>query len=94
MRINVGINVETKDQPDSHIVPASAPAPAPLDLSKYVQRFHDFLTHAGLQHKDYQTEGIQFCLRNEMRRGAGLLWTNHVSSVESSQTKWDSARLS
>jgi SNF2 family DNA or RNA helicase len=65
------INVETKDQPDSHIVPASAPAPAPLDLSKYVQRFHDFLTHAGLQHKDYQTEGIQFCLRNEMRRGAG-----------------------
>jgi SNF2 family DNA or RNA helicase len=69
------INVETKDQSDSHIVPVPvpvpAPAPAPLDLSKYVQRFHDFLTHAGLQHKDYQTEGIQFCLRNEMRRGAG-----------------------
>ena len=61
------INVETKDQSDSHIVPVPVPAPAPLDLSKYVQRFHDFLTHAGLQHKDYQTEGIQFCLRNEMR---------------------------
>ena len=73
MRINVGINVETKDQPDSHIVPASAPAPAPLDLSKYVQRFHDFLTHAGLQHKDYQTEGIQFCLRNEMRAATDQL---------------------
>jgi len=62
---NMRINVKTKDQSDSHIVPA--PAPAPQDLSKYVQRFHDFLTHAGLQHKDYQTEGIQFCLRNEMR---------------------------
>ena len=61
------INVETKDQSDSHIVSVPVPAPAPLDLSKYVQRFHDFLTHAGLQHKDYQTEGIQFCLRNEMR---------------------------
>lgn len=55
MRINV--------QPDSHI----APAPAPLELGKYVQRFHDFLTHAGLQHKDYQTQGIQFCLQSEMR---------------------------
>ena len=55
MRINV--------QPDSHIVSA----PAPLELGKYVQRFHDFLTHAGLQHKDYQTQGIQFCLQSEMR---------------------------
>jgi SNF2 family DNA or RNA helicase len=60
------INVQTKDQPDSHIVAVPVPVPAPLDISKYVQRFHDFLTHAGLQHKDYQTEGIQFCLRNEM----------------------------
>lgn len=58
---NTRINV----QPDSRIV--SVPAPAPLELGKYVQRFHDFLTHAGLQHKDYQTQGIQFCLRNEMR---------------------------
>ena len=68
---NTRINVQ--DQPDSHIVsvPAPAPAPAPLELGKYVQRFHDFLTHAGLQHKDYQTQGIQFCLRNEMRAGAG-----------------------
>ena len=62
---NTRINVQ--DQTDSHIV--SVPVPAPLELGKYVQRFHDFLTHAGLQHKDYQTEGIQFCLRNEMRRG-------------------------
>ena len=66
---NTRINV----QPDSHIVsalspvPAPAPAPAPLELGKYVQRFHDFLTHAGLQHKDYQTQGIQFCLQSEMR---------------------------
>jgi SNF2 family DNA or RNA helicase len=60
------INVQNKDQSDSHIVSIPVPVPAPLDLSKYVQRFHDFLTHAGLQHKDYQTEGIQFCLRNEM----------------------------
>ena len=57
MRINV--------QPDSHIV--SVPTPVPQDLGKYVQRFHDFLTHAGLQHKDYQTQGIQFCLQSEMR---------------------------
>ena len=70
MRINV--------QPDSHIVsvpvhaPVPAPAPAPQDLGKYVQRFHDFLTHAGLQHKDYQTQGIQFCLQNEMRAGAAM----------------------
>ena len=68
MRINV--------QPDSHIVsvpsPVPVPVPAPLDLSKYVQRFHDFLTHAGLQHKDYQTQGIQFCLRNEMKTGAAM----------------------
>ena len=78
---NTRINVQTKDQPDSRIVPvpvpvpvpASAPASAPLDLGKYVQRFHDFLTHAGLQHKDYQTEGIQFCLRNEMRAAAATI---------------------
>jgi SNF2 family DNA or RNA helicase len=63
---NTRINV----QPDSRIV--SVPAPAPLELGKYVQRFHDFLTHAGLQHKDYQTQGIQFCLRNEMRAGAAM----------------------
>ena len=59
---NTRINVENKDQTDSRIVPAP-------ELGKYVQRFHDFLTHAGLQHKDYQTQGIQFCLRNEMRPG-------------------------
>jgi len=64
---NTRINV----QPDSCIVSVPAPAPAPLDLGKYVQRFHNFLTHTGLQHKDYQTQGIQFCLRNEMRRGVG-----------------------
>lgn len=63
---NTRINVQTKDQTDSRI--ASVPATAP-ELGKYVQRFHDFLTHAGLQHKDYQTQGIQFCLRNEMKRG-------------------------
>ena len=67
MRINV--------HPDSHIVsvPVPVPAPAaPLELGKYVQCFHDFLTHAGLQHKDYQTQGIQFCLRTEMGAGAAM----------------------
>ena len=61
MRINV--------QPDSHFVsaPSPVPAPVPQDPGKYVQRFHDFLTHAGLQHKDYQTQGIQFCIQSEMR---------------------------
>jgi len=74
---NTRINVQHKDQPDSRIVsvpvPVPVPAPAPLELGKYVQRFHDFLTHAGLQHKDYQTEGIQFCLRNEMRAAAATI---------------------
>lgn len=76
---NTRINVQNKDQTDSRIVPvpvpvpAPAPAFAPLDLGKYVQRFHNFLTHAGLQHKDYQTEGIQFCLRNEMRAAAATI---------------------
>jgi len=61
MRINV--------QSDSHIVsaPSHVPTPVPQDLGKYIQRFHDFLTHAGLQHKDYQTQGIRFCLQSEMR---------------------------
>ena len=69
---NTRINV----QPDSRIVSVPShspvPVPAPLELGKYVQRFHDFLTHAGLQHKDYQTQGIQFCLRNEMRAVAAI----------------------
>ena len=67
------INVQNKDQTDSRVVSVPVPTPAaPLELGKYVQRFHDFLTHAGLQHKDYQTQGIQFCLRNEMRAGAAM----------------------
>ena len=70
---NLRINVQNKDQTDSRVVSVPVPAPAaPLELGKYIQRFHDFLTHAGLQHKDYQTQGIQFCLRNEMGAGAAM----------------------
>jgi SNF2 family DNA or RNA helicase len=36
------------------------------EIGKATKRFHDFLTHAGLQRKEYQTDGIRFCLRNEL----------------------------
>jgi SNF2 family DNA or RNA helicase len=36
------------------------------EIGKATDRFHDFLTKAGLQRKQYQTDGIQFCLRNEL----------------------------
>ena len=36
------------------------------EIGKATERFHDFLTKAGLQKKQYQTDGIQFCLRNEL----------------------------
>ena len=36
------------------------------EIGKATERFHDFLTKAGLQNKQYQTEGIKFCLRNEL----------------------------
>lgn len=77
-RINVQAQVEKKDedkdQTDSRIVSQAAePEPETIEIDKYVQRFHDFLTHAGLQHKDYQTQGIQFCLRNEMRAGTNVV---------------------
>ena len=36
------------------------------EIGKATERFHDFLTKAGLQKKQYQTEGIKFCLRNEL----------------------------
>ena len=36
------------------------------EIGKATERFHDFLTKAGLQKKQYQTEGIRFCLRNEL----------------------------
>ena len=36
------------------------------EIGKATKRFDDFLTFAGLQKKEYQTEGIQFCLKNEL----------------------------
>ena len=36
------------------------------EIGKSVSYFHDFLTEANLEKKDYQTEGIRFCLRNEI----------------------------
>ena len=52
-------------------IPAPAPAPAPTPnydkkIGKSVTYFHDFLTAAKLEKKEYQTEGIRFCLRNEI----------------------------
>ena len=60
---------------ETETVNASAPAPAPIDdsvdmiqkeIGKATKRFDDFLTFAKLQKKEYQTEGIRFCLRNEL----------------------------
>jgi len=54
---------------------ASATASAPIEesvdiiqkeIGKATDRFDNFLTFAGLQKKEYQTEGIQFCLKNEL----------------------------
>jgi SNF2 family DNA or RNA helicase len=36
------------------------------EIGEATERFHDFLTRAGLQRKEYQTEGIKFCLSNEI----------------------------
>ena len=52
--------------------PKPTPTPTPTEdsmnheIGKATERFHYFLTHAGLQKKQYQTDGIQFCLRNEL----------------------------
>lgn len=37
-----------------------------VEIGEATERFHDFLTQAGLQRKEYQTEGIKFCLKNEL----------------------------
>ena len=56
-------------------VNASASTSAPIEdgvdmiqkeIGKATDRFDNFLTFAGLQKKEYQTEGIRFCLRNEL----------------------------
>jgi SNF2 family DNA or RNA helicase len=36
------------------------------EIGKATETFHNFLTRAGLQKKEYQTEGIRFCLKNEL----------------------------
>ena len=36
------------------------------EIGKAVSYFHEFLTAANLEKKEYQTEGIRFCLRNEI----------------------------
>ncbi len=36
------------------------------EIGEAIERFHDFLTRAGLQRKEYQTEGIKFCLSKEI----------------------------
>lgn len=53
-------------------VPVHATIPIPpipnyeKEIGKSVSYFHDFLTAANLEKKEYQTEGIRFCLRNEI----------------------------
>jgi SNF2 family DNA or RNA helicase len=42
-------------------------------IGEATERFHDFLTRAGLQRKEYQTEGIKFCLDKEIRTASASL---------------------
>ena len=53
---------------ETETVNASAPIEDSIkqEIGKATKRFDDFLTFAGLQKKEYQTEGIQFCLKNEL----------------------------
>lgn len=49
--------------------PTTTPALNPENekqIGKSVSYFHDFLAAANLEQKEYQTEGIRFCLRNEI----------------------------
>ena len=51
------------------LTPAATPALNPENekqIGKSVSYFHDFLAAAHLEQKEYQTEGIRFCLRNEI----------------------------
>ena len=52
---------------------SKAPQDHEKEIGKAVSYFHDFLTAANLEKKEYQTEGIGFCLRNEIS-------THHHSS--------------
>ena len=54
---------ETETVETSH---ASAKDMIAEEIGKATESFHNFLTRAGLQKKEYQTEGIQFCLKNEL----------------------------
>jgi len=45
---------------------SKAPQDHEKEMGKAVSYFHDFLTAANLEKKEYQTEGIRFCLRNEI----------------------------
>lgn len=45
---------------------SKAPQDHEKEIGKAVSYFHDFLTAANLEKKEYQTEGIRFCLRNEI----------------------------
>jgi SNF2 family DNA or RNA helicase len=44
-----------------------------MQIGEATERFHDFLTRAGLQRKEYQTEGIKFCLDKEIRTASASL---------------------
>ena len=62
---------ETKTKTVNASASASAPIEDSVDMiqkeiGKATDRFDNFLTFAGLQKKEYQTEGIRFCLRNEL----------------------------
>ena len=46
--------------------PSKASQDHEKEIGKAVSYFHEFLTAANLEKKEYQTEGIRFCLRNEI----------------------------
>jgi len=37
------------------------------DLETYMERFKAYLDHSNMEHKDYQYEGVRWCLKNELR---------------------------
>jgi SNF2 family DNA or RNA helicase len=58
--------VETKQEVNEEVNATEDKSKKKNEIGEATERFHDFLTFAGLQRKEYQTEGIQFCLNNEI----------------------------
>ena len=36
-------------------------------IEKRIERFTEYLNHSNMNHKEYQREGVKWCLKNELR---------------------------